>query len=160
MCKEIIIVVGRLCSGKSYFIDKVLTQDYPNSEVIRVGDIARALKKSEDRIIDESLDNAIIEELLKKIRKTSTPTLIIDGIRQFSIYQAVKRFALYSNIFVKSFLCVADYIRRKQRYAARKDAKDSKMSFESADFQDKLLFKELEEFAETWFIKIKLAQAL
>lgn len=153
--KSIIIVVGQICGGKSYFIQTNLSQKYRNSEVIKIGDIVRSLKGSVDRLIDESLDTAIIEHLTKRIKESSALTVIIDGIRQMSIYEALIRFSFTSNIPIeREYFCTASCEERKRRYLERQDIKDSKMSFDVADRQDSLLFKELEDYAQTHFTLI------
>lgn len=150
-----VIVVGQICGGKSHFIDTNLSKEYRDSEVIKIGDIVRSLKGSTDRLIDESLDTAIIEHLTKQIKNSLALTVIIDGIRQMSIYEALRRFSFTSDIPIeREYFCTASYEERKRRYLERQDVKDSKMSFEAADHQDSLLFKELEDYAQTHFTLI------
>ena len=150
-----IIVVGQICGGKSHFIDTNLSKEYRDSEIIKIGDIVRSLKGSTDRLIDESLDTAIIEHLTKRIKNSLALTVIIDGIRQMSIYEALRRFSFVSDVPIeKEYFCTASYEERKKRYLARQDVKDLKMTFEEADHQDTLLFKELEEYAQMHFTLI------
>ena len=155
MHKKIIIVVGQICSGKSHFINTDLSNRYPDMEIIRIGDIVRSLKGTKDRSIDESLDTSIINELIERIKISEASTLTIDGIRQISIYEALRRFSFVSDVPIeKEYFCTASYEERKKRYLARQDVKDLKMTFEEADHQDTLLFKELEEYAQIHFTLI------
>lgn len=88
--KDVMItfVVGGCCSGKTYFVEKLL----PDASVIEVGEIVRNLAKKQERVFDETLDQYIIKEirlLINHFVSIGCKRIIIVGCRQTSIFKAI-----------------------------------------------------------------------
>ena len=129
---EIVIVCGRICSGKSSF--------QAMSYRIVVSNIVRDLMNSNDRLeLQKSmhLDHRIAKEILDILDATSTCIekgiitrlpIIVDGIRQASIVDAILE--QYPDTTLV-WLDVPDR-RREERYNKRGNSKDTE-SFKLAD---------------------------
>lgn len=132
MKAEVILVFGRICSGKSSFQSM--------SYRIIVSNIVRDLMKSNDREKLQNsmhLDERIAEEIIGVLDATSTciekgiikrRPIIVDGIRQSTIVDKVLEW--YPDA-VLVWLDVTEK-KRKQRYELRNDEMDTE-SFEVAD---------------------------
>lgn len=132
MKAEVILVFGRICSGKSSFQSM--------SYRIVVSNIVRDLMKSDDREKLQNslhLDERIAEEIIGVLDATTTciekgiikrRPIIVDGIRQSTIVDKILEWYPDSTLV---WLNVPD-ARRKQRYENRKDAKDTE-PFDVAD---------------------------
>jgi|TARA_R100000084_G_scaffold11587_1_gene3972 hypothetical protein len=132
MKAEVILVFGRICSGKSSFQSM--------SYRIVVSNIVKDLMKSDDRDKLQNsmhLDERIAEEIIGVLDATSAciekgiierKPIIVDGIRQSTIVDKVLEWYPDS---VLVWLDVPE-ARRKQRYELRNDSKDTE-SFEIAD---------------------------
>ena len=132
MKAEVILVFGRICSGKSSFQSM--------SYRIIVSNIVRDLMKSDDRTkLQDSLhlDERIAEEIIGVLDATSTciekgiikrRPIIVDGIRQSTIVDKILEWYPDSTLV---WLNVPEE-RRKERYELRKDTKDTE-PFEIAD---------------------------
>lgn len=132
MKADIILVFGRICSGKSTF--------RTGSYRIIVSNIVRDLVKSNDR--DElqnsmHLDERIAEEIIGVLDATTTciekgiiqpKPIVVDGIRQASIVEKVQQWYPDTNMV---WLEVPEE-KRKWRYENRGAGKDTE-SFEVAD---------------------------
>ena len=129
---EVIIVCGRICSGKSTFQSM--------SYRIVVSNIVRDLMKSDDREKLQNsmhLDERIAEEIVGVLDATTTciekgiikrKPIIVDVIRQSTIIDKVLEWYPDSELV---WLDVPE-TKRKQRYELRNDNKDTE-SFEVAD---------------------------
>ena len=132
MKAEVILVFGRICSGKSSFQSM--------SYRIVVSNIVKDLMKSDDREKLQNsmhLDERIAEEIIGVVDATSTciekgiikrKPIIVDGIRQSTIVDKVLEW------YPESVLVWLDVpeSRRKLRYELRNDNKDTE-PFEIAD---------------------------
>ena len=129
---DIILVFGRICSGKSSF--------QTNAHRIVVSDIVRKLINSNDRSQlqnTQHLDEQIAEEILRQMESYDylmshellrVHNIVIDGIRQPSIVEYIlERFPEAHLIW----LDVPQEVRRR-RYETRNAEKDTE-SFDQAD---------------------------
>lgn len=132
---EIITISGPLCSGKNYY-SQLLNKE---AKIIDIGDIVREITNNETRVFDKSLDTLIIKQLEQEIKQSATPTLIIIGMRQITILQAIERIAKQFSINVLNYLLDVDVEVREQRYVQRNAYKDSYTTFEIADQKDREL---------------------
>lgn len=153
--KKIIVVSGRICTGKSHFIQKFFEKE----EVVGVGDIVREITDTCTRTIDETLDKKIISNLLSKIKDhfdNSIDIIVIDGIRQKSIFDAINSFCIDNDVKLKCYWLQAPYSIRRERYDKRNDQKDNCVTFGMVDSKESPLIEEFEEFAfnSAEFIKI------
>ena len=131
--KQIILVSGKIASGKGYFISK----KYPKYNVIVVSDIVKQLVGSSNRsklTNTQSLDKQISDSLISKIKPLDK--VVVDGIRQLSIIKAiVNKFGEQSVNLI--WLDVPNSIL-KQRFDNRDDAKDD-LTFNQALKKDEQL---------------------
>jgi hypothetical protein len=133
MKAEVILLFGRICSGKSSF--QAFT-----SYRISVSNIVKDLMKSEDRTKLQNslhLDERIAEEIIGVLDATTTCVekgvikrrpIIVDGIRQSTIVDKVLEWYPDSHLI---WLNTSESTR-KLRYERRDDIKDTE-SFEVAD---------------------------
>ena len=134
---KIVFLFGEICSGKS-------TLDFGESSMrITVSNIVKKLMQSEDREVlqkSKHLDNVIADEIVEEIDNIfgfvypHPPTIIIDGIRQYSIVKQVQQ-CLPDNVQVEYKWLQVDSVERKRRFEARKDPKDT-LTFEEAEKRD------------------------
>jgi hypothetical protein len=134
---KIVFLFGEICSGKS-------TLDFGESSMrITVSNIVKKLMQSEDREVlqkSKHLDNIIADEIIEEIDNIfgyvypSPQTIIVDGIRQYSIVQQVEQW-LPDNAEVEYKWLEVDSAERKRRFEARKDPKDT-LTFEEAEKRD------------------------
>lgn len=137
---KIVFLFGEICSGKS-------TLDFGESSMrITVSNIVKKLMQSEDREVlqkSKHLDNVIADEIVEEIDNIfgfvypHPPTIIIDGIRQYSIVKQVEQW-LPDNAEVEYKWLEVDSAERKRRFEARKDPKDT-LTFEEAEKRDNAL---------------------
>lgn len=86
--REIILVSGRLCSGKGHYC----AQAFPGYKILTVSSIVKSLINSEKRSDTEKtahLDQQIIERLIEEITKHNK--VVIEGVRQPSIVRALQQ---------------------------------------------------------------------
>lgn len=134
---KIVFLFGEICSGKS-------TYDFGEQSMrITVSNIVKRLMQSEDREVlqkTKHLDNIIADEIIEEIDNifgyvdTLPQTIIIDGIRQYSIVEQVQQY-LPDNAQVQYKWLEVDSAERKRRFEARKDPKDT-LTFEEAEKRD------------------------
>jgi hypothetical protein len=134
---KIVFLFGEICSGKS-------TYDFGEQSMrITVSNIVKRLMQSEDREVlqkTKHLDNIIADEIIEEIDNTFgyvdplPHTIIIDGIRQYSIVEQVQQY-LPDNVQVEYKWLEVDSAERKRRFEARKDLKDT-LTFEEAEKRD------------------------
>ena len=129
---EVILVFGRICSGKSSF--------QANAHRIVVSDIVRKLINSNDRSQlqnTQHLDEQIAEEILHQMESydylmshdlLKAHNIVIDGIRQPSIVKHILEKFPEAHLI---WLDVPEEIRRR-RYETRNADKDTE-SFDIAD---------------------------
>jgi len=122
---EVILLFGRICSGKSSYM--------PNTYRITVSNLVRGIIASADRNALQNtmhLSDQIAESILKVIDSVADreKTIIVDGIRQAEIVERILEVYPYANMVWLEVLTE----ERKRRYETRKDAKDVE-SFEVAD---------------------------
>lgn len=85
--REIILVSGRLCSGKGHFC----AQMYPGYHIITVSSVVKSLISSNKRSDTEKtahLDQQIIEQLIKQISQHNK--VVVEGVRQPSIVRGLQ----------------------------------------------------------------------
>jgi hypothetical protein len=119
--KEIILVSGNLCSGKGHYCSTA----YPEYSQIGVSSIVRALAKMNTRSelsTTKDFDTRIAQRLIQFIEKDSYNKIIVDGIRQLSIMQALQNH-FGDQIKDIIWLDVPDDVA-KERFANRAAAKD------------------------------------
>jgi hypothetical protein len=102
--------------------------------------------QSEDREVlqkSKHLDTVIADEIIEEINNIfgyiylHPHTIIIDGIRQYSIVEQVQQW-LPDNAQVEYQWLEVDSVERKRRFEARKDPKDT-LTFEEAEKRDNML---------------------
>lgn len=124
--REIVLVSGNLCSGKTEFC----RANYPDYKRITVSDIVKSLSNETERSElgkTAHLDSQIAKALANEISKHDK--VIVDGIRQLSI---VKMLENYFGADIKKviWLDVPEDVRR-QRFEKRGAAKDN-MDFDTS----------------------------
>lgn len=134
---KIVLLFGEICSGKS-------TYDFGEQSMrITVSNIVKRLMQSEDREVlqkTKHLDSIIADEIIEEIGNIFgyvdplPHTIIIDGIRQYSIVEQVQQH-LPDNAQVEYKWLQVDREERKRRFEARKDPKDT-LTFEEAEKRD------------------------
>lgn len=138
MNQTLIIVLGRLCSGKGTFCEPYINEGYHH---ITTSDVVKHISGKTTRSglgTTKDLDQEIAQELISRINKQSQA--IVDGIRQVSILKAVETALPH----VQLIWLEADAPTRKQRFEGRKDRKDD-ITFELAEQgDDKLGLAEVE----------------
>lgn len=131
--RDIILVSGRLCSGKGHYC----TTNYPDHFHLPVSSVVKQLANTQVRselAKTADMDQLIIQELMHQIK--AHPKIVIDGIRQPSIIRAIQdRFG--DRVRDVIWLDVPENVR-KQRFAARADQKDD-ASFDIASQGDENL---------------------
>lgn len=132
--RPIILVFGKLCSGKGTYCKRFTRSGYKH---VSTSDVVKDLSGAQTRgELQKTADKgpAIAAELVEIIGKNSK--IIVDGIRQPNIVDAiVSRFGRDNIEMV--WLDVPDDVR-KERFAQRGAAKDDQ-SFDAADLGDKNL---------------------
>jgi len=132
--QHIVLVMGKLCSGKDYYCQSYINKGYfhiTTSDVVKrvSGKTSRSeLQKTQD------FDTQIVEELISIIEEN--PKIIIDGIRQLTILNAIESKYPTSSI-KKVWLEVPDDIRQT-RFNSRNASKDDR-SFEDSEVGDQKL---------------------
>jgi len=125
--KEIVLVCGKLSSGKGQYI----RENYPEYDHVGVSSIVKKLSgfdKRSDLSTTANLDSAIVQMLIKTIDE-SDDKVVVDGIRQPSILYMLKNH-YGSRIKDIIWLDVPENARR-ERFAKREASKDDQ-SFEKA----------------------------
>lgn len=129
--KPIILVFGRLCSGKGTYCEQFIKKGY---FYISISDVVRKLTGAKTRAELQStrdFDRAIAENLIKKIGEHDN--IIIDGIRQTSIIdRIVDEFG--EDKIQMIWLDVPTH-KREARYIRRRDPKDTQ-TFSDAEAGD------------------------
>ena len=85
--REIILVSGRLCSGKGHYC----AQAFPGYHIITVSSVVKSLINSDKRSDTERtahLDQQIVEQLIREVSKHNK--VVIEGVRQPSIVKGLQ----------------------------------------------------------------------
>lgn len=131
--RPIILVLGRLCSGKGTFCSTFINPPH-NYFHVTTSDVVKQITGLQTRSkLQETklLDFEIAEQLIAII--SQHPKIIIDGIRQeYIINELIVKFGLDNIELV--WLEVPEEIR-KRRFYTRQDSKDDR-SFEQAEQGD------------------------
>jgi dephospho-CoA kinase len=117
--KQIVIVCGKICSGKGHFC----ANQFPGYYQVTVSDVVKQLAKTQVRseLSDtKSLDMAIADVLIEEINKHDK--VVVDGIRQRSIIERLVQ-AFGSQIQDIIWLDVPEETLR-QRFEQRGASKD------------------------------------
>src|SRR5690606_17934316 len=134
-------------SGKDTRAKELLKKDVSRKHIV-ISDIVRKITSFFERNQDSSLDTQIIEELkiIFENALTNNEKLLINGIRQKTIYKFICDF--FKERGIEHYTIWLDVSReeRKQRFLRRKDPKDT-LTFEYYDQRDILLgVEELREY--------------
>ncbi len=142
MDKKIIIILGRVASGKDTFAATLI-----NHTQIDIGSIVREIKQQEQRVFDKDLDDEIMYQLKEKLKDNPTTNFVITGIRQKGILQYLivnceAHFIEYECIYLE----VPDE-ELKRRFICRQNFKDIGLSFEEVIERDgELGLNEIEKY--------------
>lgn len=143
--KNVIYVFGRVCSGKTTYVDnliKHLTSQKLNQKtfIFEIGEVVRILKKQEERIFQESLDQAIFNFIIKKLESNpGIDTVYIVGIRQKSLFLAFEKFFGPYMINIDRILLNPTTTERRERFDKRNADKDKLLSFTQVELQERKL---------------------
>lgn len=128
--KQIILVCGKICSGKGYYCKNT----YPDYRQITVSDVVRSIAKTNIRSelgqtknLDQLIADAIIEEINKHDK------VIVDGIRQISIMKRLQQ--EFGNQIVDIIWLDVPEETLRTRFNTRNAAKDD-MDFDKAIASD------------------------
>lgn len=128
--KPIVLVFGRLCSGKGTYCQAYTDQGYHHITTSHVVKRLSGLKTRGQLQHTKDLDAAIGEEMVKEIAKHDK--VVIDGIRQTKIVEAIVD--AYGDKVDMIWLDVPERIRR-DRFVMRGAAKDDQ-TFDDAEAGD------------------------
>lgn len=133
--KNIILMLGRICSGKGTYAKQFFSSPigYKRYTHVATSDVVKEItgSLSREQLQQTShLDQTIADHLLCLIDKH--PYIVIDGIRQVSIIQKI--IDTHGSAVQLTWLEVPTTIRNA-RYEARQDTKDTK-SFHDAEQGD------------------------
>lgn len=141
--KNVTYVFGRVCSGKTTYVDnliKHLTSQKLNQKtfIFEIGEVVRILKKQEERIFQESLDQAIFNFIIKKLESNpGIDTVYIVGIRQKSLFLAFEKFFGPYMINIDRILLNPTTTERRERFDKRNADKDKLLSFTQVELQER-----------------------
>lgn len=131
--KDIILVFGRLCSGKGTYCQQYVQNGFTH---ITTSDIVKRVsgKSTRDELQQTgNLDQRILSEMIDVI--ASNRPIVVDGIRQRSIVEGV--IAEFGDHVELIWLDVPEDIRR-ERFKTRAAAKDTK-TFDDSEIGDSAL---------------------
>lgn len=143
--KNVTYVFGRVCSGKTTYVDnliKHLTSQKLNQKtfIFEIGEVVRILKKQEERIFQESLDQAIFNFIIKKLESNpGIDTVYIVGIRQKSLFLAFEKFFGPYMVNIDRILLNPTTTERRERFDKRNADKDKLSSFTQVELQERKL---------------------
>ena len=144
--KPIVLVYGKLCSGKGTYC-----ANYPDHVKIVTSDIVRQLRGETKRSGLAStghMDQAITDELIKQIEqlRDQDKKVVVDGIRQKSIAQLVVDYFRSIGDDVEQVWLDVPKEELKRRYHDRGADKDNQDFETSYDRDEKLGVAELEQW--------------
>lgn len=143
--KNVTYVFGRVCSGKTTYVDnliKHLTSQKLNQKtfIFEIGEVVRILKKQEERIFQESLDQAIFNFIIKKLESNpGIDTVYIVGIRQKSLFLAFEKFFGLYMVNIDRILLNPTTTERRERFDKRNADKDKLLSFTQVELEERKL---------------------
>lgn len=143
--KNVTYVFGRVCSGKTTYVDnliKHLTSQKLNQKtfIFEIGEVVRILKKQEERIFQESLDQAIFNFIIKKLESNpGIDTVYIVGIRQKSLFLAFEKFFGPYMVNIDRILLNPTTTERRERFDKRNADKDKLLSFTQVELEERKL---------------------
>lgn len=143
--KNVTYVFGRVCSGKTTYVDnliKHLTSQKLNQKtfIFEIGKVVRILKKQEERIFQESLDQAIFNFIIKKLESNpGIDTVYIVGIRQKSLFLAFEKFFGPYMVNIDRILLNPTTTERRERFDKRNADKDKLLSFTQVELEERKL---------------------
>lgn len=129
--KSIVLVFGRLCSGKGTFCNKYIRQGYNH---VTTSDIVKSVsgKTTRDELQQTSdKDQLILTRMIQTI--TEQQPIVVDGIRQRSIVEGI--LTHFGKDTVELIWLEVPKDIRKERFHQRKASKDTK-SFEVSEAGD------------------------
>ena len=85
--KEVTFIIGKICSGKSFFVEKNRLKEQPENLVIELGDLVREIRKNESRIFDNSLDDQLTSMVAQIVLNCEPKRVFIVGVRQISLLE-------------------------------------------------------------------------
>ena len=139
--RKLIIVVGKVCSGKDFVADNV----FDNALKIDIGSIVRSLTKTTQRIHQKTLDIQIIVQVHKAINATDKD-VVITGIRQLTIYNNLLLLASGRRFKQVTYYLECPLEVLRERYYKRNNPKDMGIPFEDVIEKDAALgLAELEQ---------------
>lgn len=143
--KNVTYVFGRVCSGKSTFVDnliKDLTSQKLNQKtfIFEIGEVVRILKKKEERVFQESLDKMIFDFIIEKLKSNPMiDTVYIVGIRQKSLFLAFEKFFGPYMINIDRIFLNPTTTERRERFDKRNADKDKLLSFTQVELEERKL---------------------
>lgn len=143
--KNVTYVFGRVCSGKTTYVDnliKHLTSQKLNQKtfIFEIGEVVRILKKQEERIFQESLDQAIFNFIIKKLESNpGIDTVYIVGIRQKNLFLAFEKFFGPYMVNIDRILLNPTTTERRERFDKRNADKDKLLSFTQVELEERKL---------------------
>jgi len=143
--KRIICVLGRVCSGKDIFVQKMV-----NHTQIDIGSIVREITKTNQRIHNKELDKEIMRQLDYRLDgfQNDPINFVITGIRQISILRYLT--SKYVGEIEHIWLDVPD-VELKRRFISRDSDKDKGITFEEVIERDsKLGLSKIEEYVKNY----------
>lgn len=136
--EAIIFVIGRVCSGKNYYVVDQIKENEKKGwkcSMIDVGQIVREIKGKEQREFDPSLAPTLYKAIIGRINELrgKTDFVYIIGIRQEDLFEN-----LYENLINKypvgiHYLNVPSKIRRERYSKQQEIAKNKGLSFEEVE---------------------------
>lgn len=127
-----IFVIGRIASGKSTYT-KSIRRD--NDIVVELGDVVRAIKNTNERIFDISLNAQICEHIQDILNNTSRDRIIISSPRNLEIIDELEKTLQFQE--VEYHVMDVPYEICKERFETSKRDKDSKLTYDEALIGDK-----------------------
>lgn len=137
MNKKIHFYFGKICSGKSTIISKVEPKD---KKLIIVSNIVKEIVNSDKRSDLQQtahLDCEISKIIINKIINSNSNYIIVDGIRQKSIYINIIKGLIGCKIL--NFIVESDYKVRKERYNKKDRENKYNIDFNQAELNDQKL---------------------
>lgn len=133
--KQVILVCGPICSGKTTWCDENINKD--KDSYIKVSDIVKLLSNATSRTELQdtvNLDKQIANHLIRTIRNClyETDKVFVDGIRQISIVEkVVEQYPQSELVWLE-----VPYLERERRFNSRAHTRDSGVSFEQVNAKD------------------------
>lgn len=140
--KRISFIIGKFCSGKSYYAQKLLEEGKRRGYdkewgFLEIGDIVRGITKTKERTIDPALDKEIVNEVIELVEGEGCESeeLFITGIRQLSVFKK-----LYEEFVSKGCEIHIHYLPtprnvRKKFFEAQKKRNPEKNTKSFEDFE-------------------------